>query len=82
VNVYISLLRYLILCNNVQIRETLMQESRHIVSLLKNFRIYIIVNERKQFLEYPLDVLDLVQVRLYQRRLGHEPLLLFLIPPI
>lgn len=80
--VYVSLLRYLILRNDVQVCKTLVQECRHIVGFLQNLRVDIVVYERQEFLENTLNVLDLVQVRLYKRGLRHETLLFFLVPSI
>lgn len=74
----LRLLRNLILRNNVQIRKTLVQKRRNVVSLLKNFRVYIVLYELKKFLKDFLNVFDLLKVRVNDGHLGHE-LLLFLL---
>jgi hypothetical protein len=61
-NVYISFLSNLVLGNDIQVCETLVQESSHIVGLLQYLRVYIIIDERKQLFKYSLDVLDLIQI--------------------
>jgi len=45
-NVYVSLLCNLVLCDNIKVSKTFMQEGGDIVSFLKDLRINIVIYER------------------------------------
>lgn len=62
VDVDVALLRDLVLRDDVQVREALVQEGRHVIRLLQDLRVDVVVDEGEQLLEDPLNVLDLVQV--------------------
>lgn len=56
----VSFLCDLILRDDVQVGETLVQESGDIVGLLQNLRIDIIIDEREKFFENTLYILDFI----------------------
>jgi hypothetical protein len=56
----VSFLSDLILRDDVQVGETLVQESGDIVGFLQNLRIDIIIDEREKFFENTLYILDFI----------------------
>jgi hypothetical protein len=56
----VSFLSDLILRDDVQVGETLVQESGDIVGFLQNLRIDIIIDEREKFFENALYILDFI----------------------
>jgi hypothetical protein len=56
----VSFLCDLILRDDVQVGETLVQESGDIVGFLQNLRIDIIIDEREKFFENALYILDFI----------------------
>jgi hypothetical protein len=56
----VSFLSDLILRDDVQVGETLVQESGDIVGFLQNLRIDVIIDEREKFFENALYILDFI----------------------
>jgi hypothetical protein len=59
-DIYVSFLCDLILSNDVQVGKTLVQKSGDIICLLQNLRVDIIINEREEFFENALYILDFI----------------------
>ena len=57
-----------------------MEESCHITRFLQDLSISVIVDELKKLIENPLNLINLILVLLHKGVLGHEFLLLFLVP--
>lgn len=81
-DVYLTLLRYLILGYDIQVCEWLMEECCHIISLLKDLGVYIAIYKLKEFFKYTLYILYFFKIWCYQWHLSHKLLLFLLISPI
>ena len=74
-DIYLTFLTYLVLSNDVQIRETFVHKSSHICRFLKNLIIGIVVYKSKQLVKNALNVCDLFKITSNHRHFSEQSLL-------